>query len=376
MSDSVPAGDTAERRAADFDALYFDTNALIRGNWPAPTLRLENLLRLTGWMKVSVFLPDAVEREIEQHWLREVRDSAAGLISSAENLHRVTRRVGGSVEFRIEDEEALLGRYRKLAVSCCEQFGIIRAPMTTRPLSEFFDIAVRYETPFVSERNKKGKGFQDAVVLASVLEHLKANPQLSGLLVTDDEVFSKVDVAKFMPSCKQVKLKVLPFEETFNALYNSYWDQHVKKPWEEERHNAKKAVEEIEPEIRTFLQSNMDDAELKAGSSEATLKLISVGKVEVSYVNTPLPIPGNPDRSARIAIAVLARCRVLAKRDYWSDLISGKTYVSSEDPSETDVTWLGGIEALAEIRKHKFVNIRLTSLLPTSELGADKWIRQ
>jgi hypothetical protein len=212
VSDSGPSNDAAERHTLDFDALYFDTNALISANWPAPTLRLENLLVLTGWMKVAVFLPEPVEREAEQHWLREVRDSAAGLTGSAENFRRMTRQVRGSVEFHTENEEALLVRYRELAVSCCQHFGILPIPITTRPLSEFFDMAIRYGMPFVSDRSKKGKGFQDAVVLASVLEHLKANPQLSGLLVTDDEVFSKVDVAKFMPSCAGVRLKVLPFE--------------------------------------------------------------------------------------------------------------------------------------------------------------------
>jgi hypothetical protein len=327
-------------------------------------------------MKVAVFLHEPVEREVEQHWLREVRDSSAGLVGSAENFRRITRRVEGKADVRTEDEETLLLRYREMAISACKRFGILPTPMTTRPLPEFFDIAIRYRTPFISDKSKKGKGFQDAVVLASVLEHLKANPQLAGLLVTDDEVFSKVNVAKFMPRCAEVRLKVLSFEQTFDALYDSYWDQHVKKPWQEERQDARKAVDGMEPEIRSFLQSNLDETALRAGSSPAALKLISVGKVEVSYVNTPLPIPGKPDRSARIAIAVQAHCRVLAKRDFWSDLIAGKTYSSSEDPAEADMTWLGGIEASAEIREHKFVDIRPVSLLQSSELGDDKWIKQ
>ena len=50
--------------------------------------------------------------------------------------------------------------------------------MTTRPLSEFFEMAIQNVPPFVPDKGKKGKGFQDAVVLASVLEHLKANSSL------------------------------------------------------------------------------------------------------------------------------------------------------------------------------------------------------
>jgi hypothetical protein len=374
MSDAVRSAE----HALEFNALYLDTNVLIGANWPALALRLENLLVLTGWMKVSIFLPEPVEREAEQHWLREVRDSSAGLVGSVENFQRLTRRVKGIAEVRAENEEALLLRYRELAISICNHFGILTIPMTTRPLSEFFDMAIRYETPFVSDKSKKGKGFQDAVVLASVLEHLIANPQLSGLLVTDDEVFSKVDVARFMPSCAEVRLKVLSFEQTFTALYDSFWDQHVKRPYEEERQNAKEAVEGMKPEIIAFLQSNMDEAALKEGSSQAALKLLSIDNVEVSYVNTPLPIPGKQERSARIAIALLVRCRVLVGKDFnlWYGIISAKTYPSSEEFSEADLTWLGGIEALVEIKDHRFVNIKLVSILPTSELGNNKWLKQ
>lgn len=278
----------------------------------------------------------------------------------------------------MENAEALLGRYRELAVSTSSRFTILKSPMTTRPLSEFFDLAVRYEPPFVSDKSKKGKGFQDAVVLASVLEHLKANPQLTGLLVTDDEVFSKVDVARFMPSCAGMRLRVLPFEEAFKVLYNSFYDLHVKQPWEEERRQARQAVEAMEPEIRAFLMSNMDEVALKAGASLSVLKLLSVDKIEVSYVNTPLPIPGNPDRSVRIAIALVARCHAIVTNEYnfWSHIASGTPYPPAGEPSEADITWLGGIEATADIRDHKFIHIRLVSLLPTSELGDEKWINQ
>lgn len=375
MSDSARAD---EGHRLDFNALYFDTNALVGANWPAPALRLENLLVLTGWVKVAVFLPEPVAMEAEQHWLREVRDSSSAIIGSAENFQRITRRVGGVVEVRAEDENTLLLRYRELAVAASKRFVILSSPMTTRPLSEFLDLAIRYEPPFVSDKSRKGKGFQDAIVLASVLEHLKANPQLSGLLVTNDEVFSKVDVTRFMPSCAQVTLKVLPIEQTFDAVYDGYWDQHVKQPWKEERHSAKEAVEAMEPQLRAFLQSNMDEAALKAGGSQSALKLLSINKIEISYVNTPLPIPGRPDRPARIAIGVHANCRARVTKDYdfWSRVVSGKLYSPAEDPSEADITWLGGIEATAEIKDHKFGDIKFVSLLSASELGDEKWFRQ
>jgi hypothetical protein len=375
VSDSAHSKSTDKEQRIDFNALYLDTNALLAGNWPAPTLRLENLLALTMWLDVSVFIPEPVEREVEQHWLREVRDSSAGLQGSIENFRRITRRVSGTAKVDSEDEIALVERYRALAASNKKAFRISMSPMPNRSLSEFFDMAIQYSLPFVSDSGKKGKGFQDAVILASVLEHLKANPSLSGLLVTDDGVFSKINPAKFMPTCAGVGLKVLSFDEASKVLYDGYWDVHVKQPWEEEMHNAEEAVKGMEPELRSFLLDKMDEAALQAGASSSALKLLSVEEVKVSYVNTPLPNPAKPHRSARIAIAITAKCRVMVSKDYriWSQILSGTT---PSGPSEVDMTWLGGIEASAEVKEHKFVNIKPVSILPASQLGDDRWIRQ
>ncbi len=105
--------------------------------------------------------------------------------------------------------------------------------MTTRPLSEFFEMAIQYVPPFVPDKGKKGKGF--VVPLRPRTPESKFVTILIGLLVTDDEVFSKVDINKFMPTCVGLRLKVLSFDEAFNVLYDGYWDEHVKRPWEEER---------------------------------------------------------------------------------------------------------------------------------------------
>jgi len=124
LSSSLNSNGQDKKEGVDFNALYLDTNALIAGNWPAPALRLENLLVLTGWLRVSVFVPTPVEREAEEHWLREVRGSFAGLHSSIENFHRITRRVSGTAEGHAEDETALLKRYRELAAANDKRFGI------------------------------------------------------------------------------------------------------------------------------------------------------------------------------------------------------------------------------------------------------------
>ena len=50
-----------------FNRIYFDSNPLITAGWPRLSAELENLLRLALRFKVALFLPQAVELELEEH---------------------------------------------------------------------------------------------------------------------------------------------------------------------------------------------------------------------------------------------------------------------------------------------------------------------
>ncbi len=55
---------------APLTRIYFDTNILIAANWPKPSAALERLLSLAQPFKVGIFVPKAVEDELEAHWNR------------------------------------------------------------------------------------------------------------------------------------------------------------------------------------------------------------------------------------------------------------------------------------------------------------------
>jgi hypothetical protein len=376
--DTPAEAKTAEARPAlDFNVLYLDTNILIGSSWPQIGLRLENLLILASWSKVSVFIPDPVEREAEEHWLRAVSEHASGLTGAAENFRRITRQVSGAVEVKCEGEQELLERYRRLADVTKAHYGILISPFTTRPLSDLFSSSIRYVLPFVAEKNKKGKGFQDAVILSSVIEHLNSNPGFSGVLVTDDEVLSKVNISEFTPGYPKAKLKTITFEHAFPVLYDNYWDEQIKKPWEQERKNATQAVKAMHSEMRSFVESSLTDETFRSGTSLKPLKLLGVDRVDVSYVQTPIPDPTKPNRPVRIAIAVLARCRVLLEREqtFFARIMSGANYPPGEGPFESETTWVGGVEATAEVKDRTYQNIKFVSLISSQELGEKKWYR-
>src|SRR5207245_4201259 len=112
------------------------------------------------------------------------------------------------------------------------KFGISSSPFTTRSSADLFELAIRYVLPFeAGTKNNRGEGngFQDAVILASILDHMKANSTLSGGFVTFDSVLSKVRIDEFMPDHPGLILKVFTFHEAYNLLFAAFKNTHIKK---------------------------------------------------------------------------------------------------------------------------------------------------
>ena len=76
---------------ASFTRIYFDTNPLITANWPKPSAALENLLTLAELLKVGIFVPKAVEDELEAHWNRLFDEKDARAKKSFSDLINIPR---------------------------------------------------------------------------------------------------------------------------------------------------------------------------------------------------------------------------------------------------------------------------------------------
>src|SRR5947207_2319257 len=56
---------------ADLFAVYFDTNPLRAAAWPRTSAALNRLDDLVRYFDLTMFLPDTVEIELEEMWLRD-----------------------------------------------------------------------------------------------------------------------------------------------------------------------------------------------------------------------------------------------------------------------------------------------------------------
>lgn len=128
----------------------------------------------------------------------------------------------------------------------------------------------------------------------------------------------------------------------------------------------------MEPELRSFIKSNMSDEVLRSGSSNDVVKLLDIERVEVSHVVTPIPEPTRPDRRVRLAVYANARCRVILQRTGFftlAILAGGSKYTPDRgELSEGSTAWLGGVDATGEVKSKQFRNIKFKSLLSSEQL--------
>jgi PIN domain len=308
-------GDIPQARPRlDFNVLYLDTNVLLRAGWPSASVELNNALLLASWWGVPVFIPEPVSMEAEAHWVRAVQKKVTALENAVNQLERVAKPIATQAKVEHLSTERLIEEYRTAVQSAMAKYQVNACPFTELSSKEMFSLASRCALP--SEFEQGGKGFQDAVILSSVLQHLKSSAELTGILVTADSVFNNAQFADFDAGIPDERLRFLDLGHALGALWEPHWDETVTKPYAVERVNAKSAAELAIPILKEFISSRLTESMLKAGAFGKVLKLSKISEVNVMYVQTPLPDPAQPDRQVRIAIAVSAECTAIVEKDY------------------------------------------------------------
>jgi hypothetical protein len=357
----------------DFKAIYFDTNALLAAGWPDPSVLLRNVFVIGGWWGIQMFLPEPVVKEAEEHWFRRVREQITRADNAARDLQRVAKPAVCDAKVEHPAIERLHEQYRAKRDEVVAKYAIAIPPFTKRSVEDIFDLATKYVMPF--EYDNEGKGFQDVVIFASILEHLGTQPNLKAVFITKDEVFRKSNYKDFFAGFDSRRLRIVDLDTVWEELLRPYFDETVLKPWKEERQNALAAAKALAPELKNFLTSHLNESMLKSGWFETVVKLLSVDGVEVTSVDTPIPdAEQSADRKVEFTIAVSADCTaVVRKNSFFMTLFatSGedvKTQPAAPKEVEEKTSWSGGIRATADIVNRQFRNIVPQSLVSEEEL--------
>jgi hypothetical protein len=295
------------------------------------------------------------------------------LLNAKRELHKFANPIQCEITLEHSPIEALLVEYRKKVNDAVKEYGIGQTPFTKRTVEDLFGFATKYLLPFA--HNAEGKGFQDVVILLSILDHLNASPGANAVFVTDDNDFAGIDIASFMPDFDSRRLRVINLETSFDFLSKRYYEESIIKPYQQEVKNASTAVEAQTSQIAMFVNSLVTVDMIKPrGFGGTVTKLLSLEYLTVLSVDTPLPDPSAPDRSVEILIKVVAAYKVLMAGGVrfkgglssLNALLNADTFeiIPSSEEQETYAFWRGGIQATADVVNREFKNIALITLVP------------
>lgn len=346
-----------------FDAMYFDSNMLIANHWPEPLPELANTLDLALWWKIAVSVPKAVLDEVQSHWEREIQDSLAAVRGSRGKLLKAARPLVIDVPAVDLDLADLSGRYQQVATETIKRFRIQIVDFTKRSTMEMFAHATRYTRPFAPKG--EGKGFQDAVILASVLDHLEAIAPSKAVLITKDGDFVNANYQAFVPTFEPERLRVIDLTTAFEELFHPYFDETRVKPYRKLLAEAEELTRADVNKLREFAASRLTPDMLRPQIGDRILQVLSVDTLDIRSVQVPFP-ENDTTTHIDISIRVMGTCSVRVLTD-WSalrGLFGGMSLSTDPTPKEGEkkVSWLGLIEAKGSVVNGKLQKISLDSL--------------
>jgi hypothetical protein len=329
-----------------FDTMYFDSNILLANHWPEPLPELSNTLELARWWKITACFPAAVLDEVESHWHRELQDGVAALRSSRGRLLKAARPINIGVPDVDVDLAELQRRYAEMAADAIRHFDIQVVDFTKRSTQEMFGYATRYVRPFAPKG--EGKGFQDAVIAISVLDHLEGCSGATAVLISKDGDLANVNYQIFLPTFEQKRLRVIDLTTAFDELFYPYFDETRVKPYERLLADAQQLARADANKLREFVASRLTPDMLRTQIGDRILQIVAVDSLDLRSVQVPFP-ENDTITNVDISIKVTATCKVRVLTDLAAlrGLFGGLSLSTEPNTREQEskLIWFGLIEA-------------------------------
>ena len=277
-------------------AIYFDTNPLKASGWPRVSVGLRRAIDLAHFIDIPLFVPEPVEIELEEAWVRDFREKTASIGSRHRDLGKHTANIVevGAVP-DVPNEAAGREAYRRVAAATKGETGIESIPTTTRPIRYFVELAARRRRPF----NEKGHGFRDSVILSTILAHAPAHDIDHCALVTLDSDFEGPEVQADFEAAG-VHLHIYSVNQLVDAL-NEGLEAANREDVAREHAAARSTIEGNRADIERAIGDRLIvfDFDLRPPVFMGTvrrLERIEVGKI--LSIQTPFPIPAGEERVA------------------------------------------------------------------------------
>ncbi len=291
-----------------FTRVYLDSEPLTASQWPKISTQLRNLLTLVRERlpDATLYLPSAVEKELEAQFKREYEQTATQFINSPRPLNQFLSRAGRP---RLAAPVAppthdVLASYRDQVAQIVADFELQTVPMTTRSLEDIFVMRLNRQRPFDAD----GDGLGDVLIYQSVLEHLQQSDhdEVAVIVSADGDYKGTEEVARVA----EVNLRVMSLEDTVKTI-RSEFDLVIRNLIDTSQQQASTVVTADEQRLTTYIKDNLRAPISEfTGFSERLRSVSDLERIEIQNVDVS-PTFGlvDPGESVTLSVSVTAHFR-------------------------------------------------------------------
>jgi len=272
------------------NAIYFDTNPILGAGWPNPSAQMLQVIAQTEKLGFVLALPEVVNKELERHRIRELIDERRKANSQIEAVNKKAYSLAHYDKLAPlpTDAELQIG-LRKLAADFTKRFRLV--PQTGRPLSQFIDLAIAHAATF----GEGGRGFQDAVILFSVLDDMKAHGFAAAALVSEDKSFQSAGFVQVLKDY-DVNLQVVTTLDKLEQVLQMHFNAIVREYFEQERKQLIDTFKARLQEIEDYLVKHLTVApsDLKIWGTVKRIEALHVISIENAHATFDVEEPQKP----------------------------------------------------------------------------------
>jgi hypothetical protein len=269
--------------------VYLETSAVIGPGWPPWHGKIEALASLVATLGATLILPTCVEREAEEHYIREAR-------KDDDKMKSLLERVPPGVRRELASMDHVRDAYRAAREEWKTSLGIQPCPITTCSVTDLFEEAITYQSPFKEDGG--GIGFQDAVIFHSVVDDQRKHGG-PGLLVCGDKGYPNPGA---IPT--GVDLQIVGIAHAQQVL-EGHLAAGERSVVEKARAVARESLERVLSEIEAFIQKELRFTEVDIDwTVRSSGRLISVQGIRALGIeNIALSVSQGGAPGERIGLA-------------------------------------------------------------------------
>ena len=229
--------------------IWLDTNVLRRWNLRLKTQEADKFFKIMQSWDFRVLIPSVVFEELIQHYVREALDQLPKIETLRPKLQSLEiPTIQGPW---VNAPPNLESHYRELLTARCGERSIEIIPVSQISAERLLGLSVRRTPPFQGKEGERG--FRDALILFSMLEHTKKSKLTDLFLISDDGIFEENEVS-VLATEYGIRLFVYKSVDDFIRSLNAQVDAYVRKVQEKKEDRVRDFLIAQKSQIQEFIE--------------------------------------------------------------------------------------------------------------------------